>query len=132
MRTAVLLLSVIVATSCGGKSPTNPSPVDKSVTLAPGQTLAVSEAAISVKFEGVSGDSRCPLNAICITGGDAQVAVEVIPARGGAKDYVLHTGDMRPVIHDDLTLTLVDLSPYPFAGRPIDPSDYRVTLRVTR
>jgi hypothetical protein len=132
MRTALVLLSVIVATSCGNKGPTEPSPVDQRVTLAPGQTLAIREAAISVKFAGVSGDSRCPLNAICITGGDAQVGIDVIPARGDRVSYVLHTGDMRPITHADLTISLVDLSPYPFAGRPTDPGDYRATLHVTR
>ena len=132
MRTTLLLLLVIVAAGCGNKGPTEPSPVNQRLTLAPGQTLAVGEAAISVKFEGVSGDSRCPLNAICITGGDAQVGLDVIPARGDRVSYVLHTGDMRPVKHDDLTISLIDLAPYPFAGRPTDPRDYRATLQVTR
>ncbi len=132
MRVLMFLLSVVVVASCESKGPTEPSPVDQRVTLVPGQTLAVSEAAIALTFEGVSGDSRCPLNATCITGGDAQVGIEVLPARGNRANYVLHTGDMRPVKHDDLTITLVDLSPYPFAGRPTDPRDYRATLHVTR
>ena len=46
--------------------------------------------------------------------------------------YPLHTGDMKPVTHEDLTIALVELSPYPFSSRPIQPGDYRATLRVTR
>jgi hypothetical protein len=39
---------------------------------------------------------------------------------------------MAPVRHDDLTIALVALAPYPFSGRTIAPRDYRATLRVTR
>ena len=100
--------------------------------LAPGQTVAVAEAGLTLRFEGVSGDSRCPGDAICITGGDALVQIAIIPTRGGDQAYALRTGDMRPVVHDDLTIALVELSPYPFSTRPIQPADYRATLRVSR
>jgi hypothetical protein len=115
-----------------GSSPSAPSPVDQSVTLAPGQAAIVEGTSLSLRFDGVSGDSRCPADAICITGGDAQVQIAVTPSAGARRDYTLHTGDMRPVKHDDLTIALVELSPYPFSARPIQPSDYRATLRLTR
>jgi hypothetical protein len=106
--------------------------VSREVVLAPGQTTSIAEASISLRFTGVSGDSRCPADAICIQGGDALVQVEVIPARGRLQPYVLHTGDMRPVVHEDLTIALLELSPYPFSSRPIAPGDYRATLRISR
>jgi hypothetical protein len=59
------------------------------------------------------------------------VKIEVIPTRGDRQSYVLHTGDLRPVTHGDLTIGLVELSPYPFASRPIDPADYRAKLGIT-
>ena len=58
--------------------------------------------------------------------------IAVLRARRGAQAYALHTGDMRPVAHDDLTIALVELSPYPFSAQPIQPGDYRATLRVSR
>jgi hypothetical protein len=94
--------------------------------------MAISEAGISVRFEGVAGDSRCPADAFCVQGGDALVQIEVAPEGGPRQPYVLHTGDMRPVSHGDLTIALVQLAPYPFSANPIDPRDYRATLRVTR
>jgi hypothetical protein len=120
-------------TACSDRTPSTPSPVSREVVLAPGQTAAVSEAGIALRFEGVSGDSRCPGDALCIQGGDALVQIAVIPSRGGSRAYALHTGDMRPVSHADLTIALVDLSPYPFSSLPpIQSADYRATLRVTR
>ena len=118
--------------ACSGANPVAPGPVSRQVTLAPGQTATISEAAIAVRFEGVSGDSRCPGDAICIQGGDALVHIDVVPSGGTARSYTLHTGDMRPVAHGDLTIALVELAPYPFSSRPIDPADYRATIRVSR
>jgi hypothetical protein len=100
--------------------------------LTPGQAVSVREADATFRFDGVSGDSRCPIDAICIQGGDALVQITVLRGRTGSQSYTLHTGDMRPVVHDDLTIALVDLTPYPYSARPIQPSDYRLTLRISR
>ena len=132
MRFCSVVFCLLVVTACSAKSPASPSPISRDVVLAPGQTAAVTEAGITLRFDGVSGDSRCPADAICIQGGDALVRIAVIPNRGGPQDYALHTGDMRPVTHDDLAIALVELSPYPFSARPIQPNDYRARLRVTR
>lgn len=131
MRSVVLVLSLAAVAACGS-SPSAPSPVDQRVTLAPGQATAIEGTSLSVRFDGVSGDSRCPADAICITGGDAQVHIVVAPSGGVRRAYTLHTGDMRPVVHDDLTIALVELSPYPFSARPILPADYRATLQLSR
>ncbi len=132
MRIYPTVFCLLAVTACSEKSPVAPSPVSREVVLAPGQTASVTEAGIALRFDGVSGDSRCPADAICIQGGDALVQIAVLPFRGSSQAYALHTGDMRPVSHQDLTIALVELSPYPFSSRPIQPSDYRATLRVTR
>ena len=131
MRSVVALLGLVAMAACSAKSPASPSPISREVVLAPGQSAAVGEAALTLRFEGVSGDSRCPANAVCIQGGDALVQIEVIPASGTRQGYVLHTGAMRPVAHGDLTIALVELSPYPF-GTPIEAGDYRARFRITR
>ena len=128
----ILAMCLAAVTACGSASPTAPGPVAREVTLAPGQSATVGEAAIAIRFEGVSGDSRCPADALCILGGDALVRIQVVPATGASQAYTLHTGDMRPVAHGDLTIALVQLTPYPFSATPIDPADYRATIRITR
>lgn len=84
-----------------------------------------------VRFDGVSGDSRCPADALCVLGGDAIVRV-VVDSAAGTLGYELHTGNMLPVRHGDVTVALVRLDPYPFSARPIEPHEYRATLRVSR
>jgi hypothetical protein len=133
VRTVVLFLAVALASACGARTPSGPpAPVDERIVLAPGESSAIPEASISLRFDRVTGDSRCPADAVCIQGGDAVVHVTVTPADGARREYDLHTGDMQPVRHGDVTIALVELAPYPFSSRTIEPDEYRATLRVTR
>ena len=111
---------------------TGPStPLNTEFTLAPGQAASIERESLSVRFDSVSGDSRCPADAFCIQGGSADVRITAIGDRS-TRQYVIRTGDMKPVQHDDLTITLTQLSPYPFSSRTINPDEYRATLKVTR
>jgi hypothetical protein len=126
-------LCLLPATACQD-SPSGPTvPLDQPFTLAPGQAASVAGASLRVLFVGVSGDSRCPADAICIQGGDAIVHISV--GNGGAAvDYDLHTGDSArsAVSHAGFRVVLVNLQPYPFSGRTISPDEYRATLNVSR
>jgi hypothetical protein len=131
---ALLVLLAIAAAACDEKgNPAGPS-LDRQVVLAPRESVAVSEAGLTITFDTVVSDSRCPGDAVCITAGDAIVRIYVSDSRPITivDTYELHTADMKPVDHGDVTIALVSLAPYPFSSRPIDPADYRVTLRVTR
>jgi len=88
---------------------------------------------VQVHFHGVTGDSRCPADALCIQGGDATVHVDVA-ASGGANpaQLELHTGRLQPARYGDFTIALETLSPYPFSSRTIAPDEYRATIRLTR
>jgi hypothetical protein len=136
MRVSRLAIALFVGTALVGGCESTPSvptgPVDAQLVLAPGQTSDVPAAGIRIRFERVTGDSRCPADAVCIQGGDAIVRIDVIPVSGAAASYDLHTGSMQPVRHGDLTIALVQLAPYPFSSGPVAPDDYRATLRVTR
>jgi hypothetical protein len=133
-RRPVLLAAVAVlsAAAACSDSPTRPSaPLDRQFTLAPGEAARIAGTSVRVRFERVDGDSRCPADALCVLGGDAVVRIAV-ENDGPGRSYALHTGTMAPVRHDDLTIALVELAPYPFSARTIAPDEYRATLRVTR
>lgn len=65
-------------TGCLGKSPVSPGPLDHQLVLAPGQSVSV-DPALRLRFVAVIGDSRCPGDALCITGGDAIVRITPSP-----------------------------------------------------
>lgn len=130
MRLAFLLSAFVLFSACD--EITGPTVfVNQQFTLAPGEQAHLASTTTYIAFDGVEGDSRCPADAICIQGGDALVKIRVID--GSHKvGYDLHTGDMKPVTHESLTIALVALSPYPFSSSPIKPGDYRATLKVTQ
>jgi hypothetical protein len=122
-----------LATACHKTGPGGPTrPIDAQLTLAPGQSAMVADSSLRIAFVGVSGDSRCPADALCIQGGDAVVQIRVV--NGAPARYELHTGDTSrsAVSHAGYRIALTELQPYPFSSRPIAPADYRATLRVTR
>jgi hypothetical protein len=114
-------------------TPATPTPIDQRVTLAVGQSANIQDASLQLTFQAVTGDSRCPADAVCIQGGDAVVHIEVRASFGGSVvAYDLHTGNMKPVQHASVTIALVELTPYPFSSRPIQPNEYRATFLITR
>jgi hypothetical protein len=121
------------AIGCDEESPVGPTvPLNQEFTLAPGQGASLEGTSITVEFVRVSGDSRCPADAVCIQGGDALVHIRA--GDGSREDYELHTGDQSraAVMHGGVRIELVNLQPYPFSSRTIAPEDYRATLRATR
>jgi hypothetical protein len=134
MRTAALLMCLLGVTGCDEKSPLGPTvPLNERFTLAPGETAVIDEADVQLQFVQVTGDSRCPADAICIHGGDA--IVQVSASEGGAATLLgLHTGDVSQTsaVYRGARITLVELQPYPFSSRTIAPGDYRATLTVTQ
>jgi hypothetical protein len=123
---------VLALSSCDDTVAGPTVPLNQQFTLAIGQTATISNAGITVTFTGVPNDSRCPGDAICVTAGDATVSIEALPPAGGRSRYELHTADMQPVQHGELTISLLQLDPYPFTTRSIQAGDYRATFRVTR
>jgi hypothetical protein len=130
-RACLAALAVAWMAACSG-SPTSPSvSLGQEFELTPGAAAIVADTSVALRFDGVTGDSRCPVDANCILGGDAIVQISVLSG-AGTSPYELHTGSMAPVRHDDLTIALIELRPYPFSSTPIPPEGYRATLRVTR
>ena len=134
MRASVLLICLLYVTGCDETSPSGPTvPLNERFTLAPGEVAKITGADLRLEFIRVSGDSRCPANAVCIQGGDAIVQIR---ATGGSSPELLglHTGDssQASAVYDSARITLVELQPYPFSSRTIAPDEYRATLTVTQ
>lgn len=137
MRSAALLVFALAA--CGGRGSTSPDPtptvrVGEEFTLGPGQTASVSEASWRVRFDAVTGDSRCPADVTCVWEGDATVRVVVTPGGQGPVTLELHTQQAaaREAKVGDLHLRLVRLAPAPRSAQPVPAGDYRATFVASR
>ena len=136
MRAAVVLICLLCVTGCDENSPVGPTvPLNERFTLSPGEVAAIEDADLRLQFVRVTGDSRCPGDAICIQGGDATVQVLATGDDGDSSLLGLHTGDssQASAVYQGVRISLVELQPYPFSSLPpIQPDDYRATLTATR
>lgn len=134
VRAYLVAFCLLAATACSGKSPTAPGPLSERLTLARGETVLAPGAGFRLHFVDVTGDSRCPADALCVWGGDAVVHMRALDVSGGETSYELHTGDSAraAVVHGDVRIELTGLQPYPFSSRTIEPGEYRATLALTR
>lgn len=130
-RRAGLLGFALVFASCGaGVGPTRP--FDEQVTVPIGQTVTVAGGSAGVRFDAVPEDSRCPGDAICIWPGRAVVDLTLL-LDGRAVTLQLRTEPSgSKAVAVGITIELVRLDPYPFASRPHQPGDYKLTLRLAR
>ncbi len=116
--TAPILLPVISATS----------PVE--VQLAPGHAVLV-DGVLTVRFESVPADSRCPSLALCVWEGDGAVALSYASRAGSTTPDTLHTTlDPTSGSFEGYAITLLELLPYPATSDPIPQGHYTVRLRI--
>ena len=120
-------------TACDG-GPSGPTvDVNEQFTLAVGETATIDSPRVRLEFVEVTGDSRCPADAICIQGGDAVVRLRASSGTSSST-LELHTGDSSRSFAEfqGLRVQLRELQPYPFTSRPIAKDDYKATLTVTQ
>ena len=130
-------VSMLCMATCGQASPSAPRNValDEEFELAPAQSARLGDTGLVVKFERVTGDSRCAVDVQCIWEGDATVAVTATLPGSDDGHLDLHTttsgGGKREARFGDFTIALTRLAPQPRSTSHIDQAAYRATLRVT-
>lgn len=133
MRTSILVAGFlwVASTGCSHHPPTAPTEPG-SFVLWPAQSI--SYGSLTVRFIGVSADSRCPGDATCLqfAAGDATVVLEM-SGGGPSRRTELRINDSakRRVSQGGFAIELTQLSPYPFVSRPIAPGDYRATIVIS-
>jgi hypothetical protein len=136
----VLLTATAALADCAAPRPAVPRSagaaetvgVDAPFTLAMGASARVESPDVTIEFQAVESDSRCPSDVTCVWAGDAVAVVEVV-ARGGRETLRLHT-NLEPKKAGALgvELELAELSPYPVSTGKIEAADYRARLVCRR
>jgi hypothetical protein len=129
--TSILWLGVVTV-GCA-RNPNQPGdlPLRQSVEMRAGSSVTL-EGGLTIAFDRVTSDSRCPMNAFCVWAGDAIVAVSLSQGPGGPAARELHTDARAPeVSYLAYSIKLLTLAPYPQTEREIRPQDYVATIEVT-
>lgn len=93
---------------------------------------------VSIKLVKILNDSRCPKNVSCVWAGEATVLVDVFKneKKIGQKKVVFNHSSrqdnaLRVIFSSEtLTITAIDLAPYPIAGKKIEMKDYYLQLDI--
>lgn len=136
----IVSLTALYMASCGGNGgPTVPRNVSlgEPFDLGAAQMALVGDTGLTLTFDRVGSDSRCPVDVQCIWEGDATVNLTAAqPGRDVAR-LELHTtssggGGPKEARYGEFLVVLTALAPQPHSQTPIEPRAYRATLRVTR
>lgn len=113
--------------------------VGEAFALAFGQAVTIDDTNLTLSFDDVIGESRCPINVVCIWEGEATIAVGAtiqadttlleltVP---GPRPMRFENNDPLPA--GPYTIRLLELNPYPEEDAQPPKSSYRAVLRVDR
>jgi hypothetical protein len=127
MKNSILGLFILLLLGCEATSA--PDPGDELV-IKYGQTIV--DRNISIKFQGLGEDSRCPLDVECVWAGNAEIFLQIASA-DSTTIYSLNTFlEPNIVSHDGYLVELVQVSPYPVAGETIALESYEIRVALIK
>ena len=124
----VLCSCLLLLTACGTHGPEQED-FPQTFELRPKAAKKVSND-LSIRFNTVLEDSRCPAGTQCPWEGNAEILLEL--SGGDLETVHLNTGGMFPrtELYNGYSITLDELKPHPAQGTSIEPSDYTAVISV--
>jgi len=130
----IFIAMVLVAlTGCSGNKVAVTAGLGEIFTIGVGKSAQITGEDMTVTFNGVIGDSRCPQNVTCVWEGVASSNITIVYQD---REYTVVLSS--PGLTDQARETFIDytltysLNPYPREGEEISPKDYRLTLAITK
>jgi hypothetical protein len=142
MRQLIAALLITGLAACSGNTATTPDAtaqtnqqvaqreIGRAFDMKIGETIAVGD--LRLTFQRVVNDSRCPIDAVCVWAGDAEIALRIEQGSQAAVAALHSHLEPRRTVWNGYTIQLVSIAPSLSASSPVDPSQYRAQLLVTR
>ena len=127
---AILMLAMSCDSNVAG--PTRRAAIGQSFELRVGETATLEEEGLTIGFTGVTNDSRCPIDVVCIRAGDATLRLTLRRAPQPATVVEVKTPGLPDAVYDGYSIEVRTLLPAPRAATPTDPNSYIATLVVDR
>lgn len=119
------------ATELASTATPAPAPTSTTVTLGVGEVADIG-GGWTLRLDAVEGDSRCPVDVVCVWAGEATAVLTVTsPSREASEVRIVLSPDEGSESVAGIALNAYDLLPQPLSTAPIDPAAYRVTIEVT-
>ncbi len=125
--TVVLALTLALSACLGTDS--QEVALGQEFELTPNQSVRISGTPLIIGFRRVVADSRCPIDAACVTEGQAGIELEIFG--GGAPEPILVNNPLPTAWADNnYRIRLLDLLPLRTVAGSIGPDQYRLRLTV--
>lgn len=125
----VLFVIVLVAV-CGCRNPTGPDAVVGTPFELKLGAMATLPDGARLRFDNVRSDSRCPIDAICVTAGDATIALTLLRGSGNEARELHSIPAQSQFSYSKYLVRLTELQPYPRSNQQTRPEDYVATFVV--
>ncbi len=111
-----------------------PAPPEGTVVLAIGAPKRAAGTDLTVTFEAVVADSRCPTGVQCVWAGDAAVRIRLAAPDLAPATATLHTSldTARETTYGGWKISIQAVTPAPTATGGVRAEDYRLTLLIAR
>lgn len=137
-----VLVCALVVPACSSSSPSEPMDTGRVKVVSLGETFALSpgEGAVVrpggevLTFVELVRESRCPIGALCVVAGDAELRMRLRLSDGRVETLTAFAPPRPNNIPraGGLIIDVMDLEPYPRVGAPPPAAgSYRVTLSVS-
>ncbi len=99
-----------------------------------GQRIEFSDASLDIVFKGVTGDSRCAQDVICVWQGEVSVDIEIIGGDGSHSMTLTQPGLFYGYSKDSYAGYEIEFKvlPYPESESQIEDDEYRLVMIVTK
>jgi hypothetical protein len=127
----IILLGPLLG--CAGTDGSIKTTLGQEFTLRLGQTAQIEGEQLSITFNGVSEDSRCPRDVLCIRAGEVKCEMTVTYQGSSSSITLIQPGMTEPASETYRGYRIIySVEPYPDAGKPISPAEYRLNLTVQK
>jgi hypothetical protein len=107
--------------------------LDSEFELAVDESGIIEAENLRIDFWNVAGDSRCPVDVVCVWKGEAIIELNIFKSGLGPHRFRLSTrAEGNAVRFDQFLIKLLKVDPVPVSTEKTQISDYRVTLIVTK
>src|SRR5688572_21155749 len=131
LSTALLITAVLAACSSSTSTSTDATlqssqtvsqrEIGRAFEMKIGETVGVGD--LRLTFRSVEGDSRCPIDAICVWAGDAEIALKIEQGSQAAVAALHTTLEPKKTEWNGYTIALVSIAPSRNSATAPDPKD---------
>jgi len=124
---------LVLITGCAGGNEFVKADLGQKFSLHIGQTAQIQNEPLSIRFNGIAGDSRCPRGVTCFWAGVVKCDV-VVTYQGSSFNITLTqpgADQSSETTYNEYRL-IYSVEPYPEASKQISTAEYRLNLTVEK